>query len=869
MLAIVCMAASGFPVQAQIAFARSTSEYYSNQQTGRVNLKARNEKLQAVLAQVEKQVPFVFVYSPDDININQKVSLEAKNSELSEVLETIARQIGAAFEIINDKIILRSKTSNGGLRNNLTGSSAVQDITITGTVVDENGRPVNKASVYIKGTNIGTTTDASGQFSLSIPDDRANGILIISYVGYAEKEVPLNGGRNFSVALQPSDRSLEDVVVVGYGTQRRTSVTGAVDRVDSRAIEGRPVVNLSQALQGVSPNLIIQQRNFEPGQPVNLNIRGLGTLGDNTPLVVIDGIVGGDINLLNPNDIESVSILKDAGSAAIYGSRSANGVILVTTKKGRKNAKPTVSYNGILGIQSPRLTYEPVSAWENAYYKNESLVNAGQSPVFTPSDIQRLQQRGDGDWQLKNIMQNALQQSHNISLSGGSANNTYLLSAGYINQQSNFIGPDYGYQRYNFRFNQTTDIGKFRLSSVLSYAKVMNKDHSYSSQNLIVDASRVPLYYSFQDSAGGYLTNAVSQELNPKAVLENGGSRRSNDDEVFGNVSGELNLFKGFKLRGVAGGTSRSNNLFSRARQLRFFPGGGYALDRPIGNETFKSLLTNIQLLAEYNRSLGSHNLRILAGGTNESYKEERSALYQQFTDSALGVPNSDTKIDANRSFNTNGTTPWGAPATVETSINSLIGRAGYDYKNKYFAEFSFRYDGSSVFAKDNRWGFFPSAAVAWRITEEAFMAPVKSVVSELKLRASYGLLGNQNVIAYQYQTAFVNSPNGYSFNGASVVAANYRLGNPDLTWEKAATANIGFDAALFGSRLQFSFDYFNKTTSDILYRRQDIPTLFGLSQDRLPSYNVAKVRNRGWEIKANYTMNSGEFRQTVGLNLA
>lgn len=520
-------------------------------------------------------------------------------------------------------------------------------------------------------------------------------------------------------------------------------------------------------------------------------------------------------------------------------------------------------------MQTPRITYEPVRAWENAYYKNESLANSGQSPVFSPSDIVGFRDRGDGDWRLNNIMQNALQQSHNISVSGGSASNTYLLSAGYINQQSNFIGPDYGYQRYNFRFNQTTDIGRLRLSSVLSYAKVMNKDHSYSSQNLVVDASRVPLYFSFQDSTGGYRTNSVSQELNPKAILERGGYRRSNDDEIFGNVSAELNLFEGFKLRGVAGGTMRSNSLFSRAQQLRFSPGGGYALDRPVGNENFKSMLTNVQLLAEYNRSMGQHNLRLLAGGTNESYREERSALYQQFTDSALGVPNSETRIDANRSFNTNGTAPWGAPATIETSINSLIGRAGYDFANKYFAEFSFRYDGSSVFAKEKRWGFFPSAALAWRLSGENFMRSLRAHVSDLKLRASYGLLGNQNVVAYQYQTAFVNAPNGYAFNGSSVVAANYVLGNPDLTWEKAATANIGFDAAFFKNKLQFSFDYFNKTTSDILYRRQDIPALFGLSQGQLPSFNVAKVRNRGWEFKGTYNITGKAVNQSIGFNIA
>lgn len=883
-LFILCLLFGLHPLHAQTAFAASNNFHAGAEQmrfqSQKVNLKARNERLQDVLGKVEKQVGFSFVYSPDDIDVNRRISVELKNAELPDAVEKIARQIEAEYEIINDKIILRGKTptgpsGNGSESRNLSDKSIIesnktaQDITVSGIVTDESSKGISGVSVVLKGTATGTTTGSNGQFSLNIPDTRADGTLVFSYVGYATREVPLNGQRTVNVSLAPAERSLEDVVVVGYGTQRRVSVTGSVDKVTSAAIEGRPVVNVSQALQGVSPNLIIQQRNFEPGQPLNINIRGLGTLNNNDPLVVIDGIIGGDLNLLNPNDIESISILKDAGTAAIYGSRSANGVILVTTKKGRKNEKPTVTYNAIYGVQVPRVTYKPVHAWENAYYKNEALVNAGQSPVFTPEDIQRFQAQGDGDWEVKSILQNAAQQSHNISVSGGSANTTYLFSAGYLNQKSNFIGPDYGYQRYNLRFNQTTDIGRFRLASVLSYTKVYNKDHSFNSGTLIVDASRVPLYYSFQDSAGNYLTNSVSQELNPKGILEKGGYRKSNDDEIFGNLSGELSITKDLKLRGVFGGTVRSNNLFGRVQEVDFVPGGGYGKNRPTFNENYKMLFTNVQLLAEYNKRFGNHNVRVLAGGTNESSKEERNALYLINTDPDLGVPTTGTEIDKTASYSSNGTTPWGAPATIETSINSLIGRAGYDYNNRYFAEFNFRYDGSSKFLKENRWGFFPSGAVAWRVSEENFFGGLKRTINEFKLRSSYGLLGNQGVAAYQYQTAFYNRANGYAYNNASVAASVFALGNADLTWEKAATFNVGVDAGFLKNKLQVSFDYFNKTTRDILYNRQDIPLLFGLRPDQLPYYNVAKVRNRGWEVKADYTLSGKSLRQTFSFNIA
>ncbi len=285
---------------------------------------------------------------------------------------------------------------------------------------------------------------------------------MISSVGFQTQEVNLSGKREFNITLISADKNLGEVVVVGYGTQRRGSVAGAVDAVGRKQIEGRPVTNLSTALQGTAPNLIIQQRNFEPGQPVNINIRGISTLGNNNPLLVIDGIIVEDvnvINLINPNDVESVSVLKDAGTAAIFGSRAGNGVLIITTKRGKKNERTSITYSGNYGIQSPRITYQPVDAWENAYYKNVSLANSVLSPAFTPQEIRNFQEKGNGDWRADNIVQNALQQSHTITMSGGSANSTYLLSFGFLNQRNNFVGPDYGYKRYNIRLNQSTEFG--------------------------------------------------------------------------------------------------------------------------------------------------------------------------------------------------------------------------------------------------------------------------------------------------------------------------------------------------------------------------------------------------------------------------
>ncbi|MBS1564826.1 MAG: SusC/RagA family TonB-linked outer membrane protein, partial [Bacteroidetes bacterium] len=879
--AVYLLLLNGFPADAQVAFTAPRYAAFSPLQKAEVRLTlfARNDKLSAVLERIEKQSGYVFVYSNDEVNVARKVSLNVKDKSLAEVLQLLLQPLSINFEILNDKIILKQAKSfaplqNGGnhpametTEDTRTIVAATAFAVLNGRVTDDKGVGLANVSVTVKGTDIGTVTGPDGRYTLRVPDEKMNGVLVFSSVGFVSREVSVDGRSEIDIRLTAESKDLNEVIVVGYGTQRKVSVTGSVDAIGRKAIEGRPVTNLSTALQGTSPNLIIQQRNFEPGQPVNINIRGLGTLGDNSPLVVIDGIIGGDINLVNPNDIESVSILRDAGSAAIYGSRSANGVILITTKKGKKNEKPTISYGIIYGTQVPRVTYKPVHAWENAYYKNESLVNSGLAPAFTPADIQSFAARGDGDWRVDNIVHNALQQTHNLSISGGSATSTYLLSFGILDQQNNFIGPDYGYKRYNVRLNQTSEIGRLKINTILSYVKVLNKDHSFNAGTLIVDASRVPLYYSFTDSAGHYLTNPVSAQFNPKGILEKGGYRKSDNDEIFGNFNAELAITKDLKLRGVFGGTVRNNQTFGRVMQVNFLPGGVYGDNREVSDANYKSLFSNLQLLAEYTKSFKQHDIHVLVGAANESVKEMSSALYQTKTDSALGVPTTGTLIDPSRTFNSNGTNlSNGRPATIESSINSVFGRVNYSFSDKYFAEFDFRYDGASKFAKENRWGFFPSVSAAWLLTEEGFAKAIKEKIGDFKIRASYGMLGNQNVNAYQYQTTFFNYTASYGFNNSVVGGSGYTLGNPDLTWEKAATFNAGVDATLLNRRLYVSFDIFDKTTRDILYTRKDVPQLFGAG---FPDYNVAKVRNRGWEMKATYTLPGRMVTQTFSVNLA
>jgi TonB-linked SusC/RagA family outer membrane protein len=689
-------------------------------------------------------------------------------------------------------------------------------------------------------------------------------VLVLSYIGFASQEVAVGGNTIINIKLKESNTSLNEVVVVGYGTQTRLTLTGAVDQIKSQSIEGKPVTNTFQALQGESPNLIIQQSQLNPGSNVTVNIRGVGTLGDNNPLIVIDGIVGGNLSTLNPNDIASVSVLKDAGSAAIYGSRAANGVLLVTTKSGKMNQKSTVSYNGSYGFQDPRVLVHKVHAWDNAYYKNLALANSDLPPVYTPDDIQKLKDQGDGTWDVEHLLKNAPQQSHNVSISGGGATSSYYVSAGFQDQKSNLIGnggtgADFGYQKYNLRMNQTSIIGRLKANIILNYTKTRNKTNSVGDNNIFADANRVPLNYSWADADGNFLTNTVASQYNEYGVLKKGGYNQSDNDEIFANLNGQLTITKDLKLTAVVGGTITNNGNFFRRMQVNYLPAGVYGDDRNVLDNNSKSFLLNTQIYADYTKTFtGGHDVSVKVGVSNESYNGRGFQLSKNFTDMYLGTSTTGTKIDEVNSNNSIG--------VDQTSLNSLFGRVGYAYKNRYFLDGTFRVDASSKFAKGNRTGFFPSVNAGWLLSDESFMEPVKNIFNTFKVRATYGVLGNQSVTSFQYQGTYFNYPSAYAFNDVSVGGAGYFLNNPDLTWEKAATLNIGVDLGFFNNRLTTSLDYFNKTTSDILEARQDVPALIGIG---LPNYNVAKVKNKGWEATVTYHLDSKNVKQSFSLNIA
>lgn len=682
--------------------------------------------------------------------------------------------------------------------------------------------------------------DFDGHYSITLKN--GTGSLRFTMIGYKPIELKVNNRSVINVVMDLDVSALDEVVVVGYGTQKKRKVVGAIDQVNNDAFKDRPNVNATLALQGKAPSLTIQQTNSEPGAGLNLNIRGISTLGNNSPLIVIDGLVGGDINALNPADIESVSVLKDAGSAAIYGSRASNGVVLITTKKGSKNKPMSIQYSSLTGFNSPKYFTKPVHGYENAMLRNEAAFNSGETTaVFSAAKIAELKANGDTEWFAEEIVKPALQLNQNLSFSGGSDNSTYLVSLGYLDQESTFVGPKKGQERYNFRINLTNEYGKFKLTSTLAYSKQKITDHSSSTGTLMADAFRVPLYYTQKDKDGNYLTNDVLQQFNSLGILEQGGFRRYDNDDIFGAFNAEFKLSNSLKVKGVFGGRLWSGSMYSRVKEVNFSPQGVYGADRDTNDETRKSLDLNTQFMLEYSKSFGNHNVGGLIGVSNENHSDRGIGIYKKYTDPDLGTPTSETVIGEN-SYNSNG-------SSSKNSLNSLFGRASYDFKDKYFAEFSFRYDGSSKFRDELRWGFFPSGTLGYALTKESFMENYNDKVGNIKLRASYGILGNQNVGNYQYQTTYFTFQNAYGFNNSGVSGTGYNFANPDIQWEKAATFNAGIDADFFKGALSFSFDYFDKVTSDILVPPQ-VPGVFGTG---LPMFNAGKVGNKGWEISATY----------------
>lgn len=720
-------------------------------------------------------------------------------------------------------------------------------ITVNGNVMAD-GESIIGATVLVKGTQNGTATDLDGNFSLQTA---TNAVLVISAIGYESQEISVNNRTNIRVVLRSDVIALQDIVVVGYGTQKKVNLTGAVSTVSAADLAGKPVTNLVEALQGAAPGLVIQQSNSQPGSRPSINIRGLNTMNNNDPMVIIDGIQG-DIQNVNPSDIESISILKDASSTAIYGSRASNGVILIATKKGTAGRNEVI-YEFQCGIQQPTFLPNVVDSWIYAEMRNEALLNSGRPIAFTPGQIEYYRNGGPNvKWMEEIYKKNSPQQSHSLSLTGGTDKTTYLVSAGYMDQNSMFKGPDYGLKRYNARVNISHKFNdRFSFNANVSYVRNEVKDHAYWTDWLIEQATRMPSIYPIKDENGYTLPSGSN--TNVLARLEKGGYRQLSNDDLSAVLNAEYKIIDGLFLKGMIGG-QLLNNRTHENRIGGYMPGTGDVENR-MTEQFYRSESMTTNLMLTYNNSFGKHNIGAMAGYAYEGN------IYKGFETYRI-TETSDYDIMGGWQYNNIGNMGKGN----DWAIYSGFARLNYNFDKRYLFEANLRNDVSSKFAKGNRSGWFPSLSAGWRISEEAFYGNMKNYISSMKLRGSWGLVGNNRIDDYAYMSTVAVAP-GYNFGNNVVNVASFAAANPDIKWESTSMVDLGLDLGFFDNSLNITLGYFNYTTNDILVKLP-VPGMFGIGKE-FPVQNAAKVRNQGWEVSANYRFNTGDFEHTVAGNLS
>ena len=677
-------------------------------------------------------------------------------------------------------------------------------------------------------------------------------MLVFSAIGYEPQEVNVAGRTKIDITLEESSLLLDDAVVVGYGVQKKVNLTGAVASVSTKELEGKPINNVLEGLQGTTPGLVIQQGSSTPGGVPSMNIRGYNTMNDNNPLVIIDGIEGSLANL-NPGDIEQISVLKDASSTAIYGSRASNGVILVTTKKGSEG-EVHVDYDMSMGWQQATALPTVVDSWIYAELYNEAAVNSGRTVKFGPEEIAAFRNGGTNVKWINELYKNsAMQHNHNLSVTGGTKNLSYMASLGYVDQNSLFKGPDYGYKRYNGRINLSHKVGeRLTVNATAQYTRNVIKDHAYWTEWIIEQCNRMPAIYEIKNADGTYNYPSGSNS-NSLERLETGGYRQSRNEDVSGTINADFKIIDGLHLNATIGGRSINNGTHENRMASAAAASGDK--ENHISESSYRATKLTTTVTLNYEKTFGEkHNFAALVG---YAYEGESAKDYntQRLTDNAkydIFVGN----LSGDKVSNGGGASDW--------SLYSAFGRLTYNYDEKYLAEFNIRNDYSSYFAKGNRSGLFPSLSLGWRISQESWWENIRPVIPSLKLRGSWGLVGNNRIGAYRYMQT-VSVTQGYNFGGELVPTAYFSSVDPSIKWETTRMANIGLDIAFLKNDLNVSFDYFNNRTRDILVSLP-VPGLFG---NGAPTSNAATVASQGWEFSVNYHFRTGAVNHNIAGNIS
>ena len=812
----------------------------AHSQNAKVSIRMNNVKLDKILNEIENQTDYLFIYN-NQVDINKITSVKVKNEAVAQVLDRILSGTGINYELEGTHIILTTE--------------AIKDLhaqqqakTVTGTVTDVSGEPIIGANIRIKGTTTGTITDIDGNFSI---EAEPQSVIEVSYIGYLTQETVINNQKSIRFLLKEDTKTLDEVVVIGYGVQKKADLTGSVANINTEKLNTQSNANIGQALQGKIAGVDIVSQGGAPGSGTRIMVRGIGTLNNASPLYIVDGMYMNSIDHINPNDIASIDVLKDASSAAIYGSRAANGVIIVTTKEGSNTeGKPIIDLSVNLGISTASKFLDMLDAKGWAEVTTIARQAIGKPALDMATDLAN---KPDNDWQ--DIMfRPALMQNYNLSVKGGGKYSTYYTGLGYFNQDGIVKGTNY--QRYNIQSKNDYKRGIFSAGTNLiisfSHDKPLHQELRGGMIGTILQS--VPTLEKYDDTREGGYGGTYGDVVNiphPLAIIDDNIMDRYNENvKIFANLYAQIELFKGLKYK---------LNLtpdFSFERYKNYLNKYDFGLATNSITQLTERQRRRRNILVEnlltFDRTFGEHKISALAGYT---YQDSRFRHIQAYGE---GLPQGLEEIDAATTNRSNEGNSW------RSVLTSILGRVFYSYQNKYLFTATIRRDGSSKFGKNNRYGYFPSFSLGWNVAEEKFMENVHWL-DQLKLRGGYGVLGNQEIDNYQYSstiTTGINYPDG---NGGLLQGAFPKnFANPDIKWEETAMTNVGIDFMAFNNRLSLTADYYVKNTKDILLT-VPIPISSGGAND--PIRNAGKIRNNGFEFTLGW-MDQPNPDISYGINL-
>ena len=853
-----------------------TAFVYAQQQ--KISVSIKELPLKEAISQIAEKASMNVAYSKEFVDTSRKVSLEVKDTEINKALTLLLKGTNIGFRFLDDSILFYNKEYQNKT-DPVDSQGEKKELYVKGKVTDENAEPIIGATVSVKGSTTGTITDINGQYSIKVP---YGSTLRYSYVGYREESV-IAKATTINVVMKENAVSLEDVVVVGYGVQKKVNVTGAVSMVKAEAIENRPITNVTTGLQGLLPGVSIVSSSGQPGAVPSINIRGTGTINSSTaPLILIDGVAGGDINLLNPSDIESVSVLKDAASSAIYGARAANGVILVTTKKGEKKERVVFQYNGYAGFQTPTALPELVNGREYMELSNEAMSAAGFSKPYTQEAFDKYDsglypnEYSNTDWIDEIYKSRAFQTGHNVSARGGSEKTGFFMSYGFLDQDGLVVGDGYSSKRHNARISVNTEVyDRLKLTGQMSYVDFYKKDLGYSGTSGVFRLSQrmsplLPVMWQIPDENGRMVDSenwSYGSVRNPLQVAYESGMEERKARVLNGIFNADLKIIDGLNV-----GMQYSANIYTRQvdefnpKMLSYYSDGS-----PLkANEDAKDYISQshldvmtqtLQFTLNFNKTIGRHELGALMGFSQEW--ENRSTL---------GATRDNVMVEDIHVISAGMINFMNSGTKDEWALRSYFGRVNYAFDGKYLFEANLRADGTSRFAKGNRWGYFPSFSAGWNFSREKFMEFATSVLSSGKLRASWGELGNQNIPGnyYPYLSPIITEesyPIGASNTPVMGLWQN-KIGNPDIKWETIRMLNFGVDLSFLNNRLNVDFDWYKKENIDALVR-PDVPAIVGVSSSNVGYVNLGKIDVKGWELNLSWRDKIGSVNYNLGFNLS